>query len=205
VTVGGFVVLEGGEASGKSTQVPLLVARLRAAGADVVETFEPGASELGRRLRALLLHEAAQLEPLAETFLLAADRAQHVAEVVRPALARNAVVVSDRYAPSTLVYQGVARGLGVEAVDALNLWATGGLEPDIVVVLDVGAGVAAGRHTGPPDRLERAGAGFHNAVRTAYRDLADERGWVVVNGEGAPDEVSMRVWQAVAERLGAAP
>jgi dTMP kinase len=198
---GRFVVLEGGDASGKSTQAALLVERLRGLGRDVVLTFEPGATEAGAAIRELLLHSAGSIEPLAETLLLAADRAQEVADIVRPALARGADVVSDRYVPSSLAYQGVGRGLGIEKVEKLNRWATGGLEPDVVVVLDVDDAVAASRRAVPGDRLERAGAEFHAAVRNAYRSLAAERGWALVDGNADVDVVAERVWGVVRERL----
>ncbi|MDQ6853607.1 MAG: dTMP kinase [Actinomycetota bacterium] len=198
---GRFVVLEGGDASGKSTQAALLVERLRGLGRDVVLTFEPGATEAGAAIRELLLHSAGSIEPLAETLLLAADRAQEVADIVRPTLARGADVVSDRYVPSSLAYQGVGRGLGIEKVEKLNRWATGGLEPDVVVVLDVDDAVAASRRAVPGDRLERAGAEFHAAVRNAYRSLAAERGWALVDGNADVDVVAERVWGVVRERL----
>jgi dTMP kinase len=198
---GRFVVLEGGDASGKSTQAALLVERLRGLGRDVVLTFEPGATEAGAAIRELLLHSAGSIGPLAETLLLAADRAQEVADIVRPALARGADVVSDRYVPSSLAYQGVGRGLGIEKVEKLNRWATGGLEPDVVVVLDVDDAVAASRRAVPGDRLERAGAEFHAAVRNAYRSLAAERGWALVDGNADVDVVAERVWGVVRERL----
>ena len=196
-----FVVLEGGDASGKSTQARRLAWRLEAGGRTVVETFEPGATETGRHIRALLLEGPERIEPIAEALLLAADRAQQVAEVVRPALDRGDDVVSDRYVPSSLAYQGVGRGLGVEVVDQINQVATGGLEPDVVVVLDVTDAVATERHLGPSDRLERAGAEFHVTVRQAYRDLAADRGWTLVDGSGDEAEVAERVWQAVSEHL----
>jgi dTMP kinase len=198
---GHFVVLEGGDASGKSTQAALIVERLRGLGRDVVLTFEPGATEVGAAIRTLLLHAAASMDPLAETLLLAADRAEEVADIVRPALARGADVVSDRYVPSSLAYQGAGRGLGVEKVENLNRWATGGLEPDVVIVLDVDDAVAASRRAGPGDRLERAGAEFHAAVRDAYRSLAIERGWALVDGNADVDVVAERVWSVVRERL----
>src|SRR5262249_4074415 len=112
-----FVVVEGGEGVGKSTQVERLAAALRSDGREVVVTFEPGDTQVGRDLRTALLHADADLDPRAELLLLLADRAQHVAEVIRPALGRGAVVVCDRYMPSTLAYQGIARGLGVDAVE----------------------------------------------------------------------------------------
>ncbi len=201
--MGVFIVLEGGDASGKSTQAQLLVESLRSAGRpDVVETFEPGATLPGAAIRALLLDGHAPIDPTTEALLLAADRAQQVVDVIRPALARGADVVSDRYVPSSLAYQGVGRGLGVDEVDRLNRWATSGLEPDLVIVLDVDGAVARSRRAEPGDRLERAGAEFHAAVRDAYRKLAPERGWVVLDGDADLDKVAKRVWDVVQQRLG---
>jgi dTMP kinase len=200
--MGAFVVLEGGDASGKSTQARLLADRLRSAGRDVVETFEPGATEAGAAIRALLLDGDGPVDPTAEALLLAADRAQEVADLIRPALARGADVVSDRFVPSSLAYQGVGRGLGVEKVEKLNRWATAGLEPDLVVVLDVDDAVAATRRAGPGDRLERAGDEFHATVRDAYRTLAADRGWVVLDGNAEVEVVEARVWEVVRDRLG---
>ncbi|HEV2309789.1 MAG TPA: dTMP kinase, partial [Acidimicrobiia bacterium] len=134
---GKFVVLEGGDATGKTTQTARLAARLRAEGREVLATFEPGGTNLGVSLRRLLLDGQATVEPEAEALLMAADRAQHVLEVVRPALARGDWVVSDRFVPSSLAYQGVGRGLGVPAIEIVNGIATGGLEPDLVIVLDL--------------------------------------------------------------------
>jgi dTMP kinase len=198
---GRFVVLEGGDACGKSTQVARLVARLRATH-DVVETFEPGATAAGRRIRSLVLDGDEPLAPGAEALLMAADRSQHVAEVVRPALARGAWVVSDRYVPSSLAYQGAARGLGVDALERLSAWATDGLDPDLVIVLDVPDDVAAARRAGSdPDRLEREAEAFHGRVRAAYRELAGPRGWVLVDGSGDVDTVAEQIWALVEERL----
>ena len=197
-----FIVLEGGDASGKSTQARLLADRLRSRDRDVVETFEPGATQTGAAIRALLLDGDGPVDPTTEALLLAADRAQEVTDVIRPALGRGADVVSDRFVPSSLAYQGVGRGLGVERVDKLNRWATGGLEPDVVVVLDVDEAVATSRRDAPGDRLERAGAEFHAAVRDAYRTLGADRGWVVIDGKDDPELVSERVWAVVRERLG---
>jgi dTMP kinase len=195
---GRFIVLEGGEACGKTTQARLLVARLRAEGREVVATFEPGKTGVGARIRALLLDGPERIAPATEALLLAADRAQHVEEVVRPALERGADVVSDRYVPSSLAYQGIGRGLGVDRVEELNRWATGGLDADLVVVLDVPDQTVAGREVGPPDRLEREGGDFHARVRDAYRVLARERGWIVVDAGRSVDEVAEAVWAAVA-------
>ena len=194
---GAFIVLEGGEGSGKSTQARLLCDWLRAAGHGVTQTFEPGATARGARIRQLLLDDDAPLDPRAELLLMAADRAQHVHEVVLPALAANTIVVSDRFEPSSLAYQGVGRGLGVETVAEMSAFARAGLEPDLVVVLDVADAVAAQRRPIATDRMERAGADFHAAVRSAYRTLAIERGWVVVDGDGTPEVVAQRVRDVV--------
>ena len=191
------MVLEGGEGSGKSTQVARLASALRDTGFGVVTTFEPGATPRGAALRALLLDDAAPLDARAELLLVAADRAQHVNEVVRPALAAGHVVVCDRFTPSTLAYQGVGRGLGVEAVAAVSAFATDGLEPDLVIVLDVDADIAARRRPVAGDRMERAGDEFHNRVRAAYRELAAEHGWTVVDGRGDVDTVAAAVWSVV--------
>ncbi len=196
-----FVVVEGGEGSGKSTQVQLLASWLRERGYEVVVTFEPGDTKMGAQMREVLLHGDAPLDERAELLLMLADRAQHVAEVVRPALARGAIVVSDRYAPSTLAYQGAGRGLGVETVEALNRFATGGLQPDLVLVLDVPDEVAEARIPGHRDRVERAGLEFHARVRAAYRELAAQRGWELIDGSGTPEAVAERVRGAVGARV----
>ncbi len=197
---GRFVVLEGGDATGKSTQVRRLVERLRGAGHDVVETFEPGATPLGAQLRSVLLERDATIDPVTEALLMAADRAQHVAEVLRPALERGAWVVSDRFVPSSLAYQGVARGLGVEPVDALSRMATGGLEPDLVVVLEVSVAEARRRLGTARDRLEGESAAFVEAVHDAYRTLAAARDWPVVDAEQDVDAVADAIWAVVDER-----
>jgi dTMP kinase len=198
-----FVVLEGGDVTGKSTQARRLAARLRGVGHDVVETFEPGATPLGARLRELLLHDEHAVDPVAEALLMAADRAEHVAEVVRPALLRGAWVVSDRFVPSSLAYQGVGRGLGVAEVEQLNELASAGLVPDLVVVLDLSPEAARARMTEARDRdrLEREDDAFALAVHEAYRDLARSRGWTLVDAAGAVDDVEAAVWDVVVERL----
>jgi dTMP kinase len=196
---GRFVVVEGGEASGKSTQVPLLVERLRARGRDVVATREPGGTTAGAALRAVALQQG--VVPEAEALVMAADRGQHVAELIRPALAAGRWVVSDRFTPSSLAYQGVGRGLGIDRIDELSHWATGGLDPDLVVVVDVPDAVAAARRDGPTDRVEEAGVAFHARVRAAYRELAADRGWALVDGDAPVEVVADRVWAVVAARL----
>jgi dTMP kinase len=193
-----FIVFEGGEGSGKSTQAERLAATLSSGVREVVLTFEPGDTKLGAQVRDLLLHVDVPVDPRTELLLMLADRAEHVASVIRPALERGAIVISDRYSPSTLAYQGVARGLGVAIVDQLNAIATGGLEPDAVVVLDLPDEVARSRVPNARDRLERAGGEFHATVRGAYRDLAPARGWVLIDGSGSTDDTEARVRAALA-------
>ena len=193
---GVFVVLEGGDGCGKSTQARILCSRLRDGGREVVRTREPGATEAGAGIRELVLG-AGRLVPRAEALLIAADRAQHVAEVVRPALARGAVVVSDRYVPSSLAYQGVARGLGVDEIARLSEWATDGLQPDLVLVLDVDPGEAAARRAGPQDRMEREPDSFRAQVNQAYRDLSGRHGWTLLDGSAPIEVVADRIWAAV--------
>jgi len=199
---GRLIAFEGGEGCGKSTQAARLAADLGA-----VLTREPGGTEVGRRIRAIVLDAGlAGLDVRAEALLLLADRAQHVAEVVRPALERGADVVTDRYSGSTLAYQGWGRGLAVEELERLSTWAAGGLEPDVVVLLDVDAGVAAGRLDAAPDRMELAGDDFHHKVGDGYRALAaaaPDR-WVVVDGSGTVDGVAARVRAAVDASLAVA-
>jgi dTMP kinase len=193
---GRFIVIEGADATGKSTQVAGLADRLEGLGRDVVRTFEPGNTGAGRRIRELLLDGDATIAPTTEALLMAADRAQHVAEVVQPALDRGAVVISDRFVPSSVVYQGIVRGVGIDDVWHMNRSATRGLEPDVVVLLDLPDEVAETRRA-PTDRFEREGPEFHQRVRRAYRELSEKEGWAVVDASGTPDEVAGRVWEAV--------
>lgn len=195
-----FIVLEGGDGCGKSTQAGRLVARLRELGREVVATREPGATEPGAAIRSLVLG-GGDLDARTEALLIAADRAEHVSRVIRPALERGAVVVSDRYVPSSLAYQGVGRGLGVEAVARLSSWATDGLEPDLVIVFDVDPAEAAGRRAGPQDRMEREPDSFRALVLQAYRDLAAQFGWTVLDGSAPVDAVAEQVWAAVLPAL----
>ena len=193
---GRFIAFEGGEATGKSTQAAILSAALGA-----VLTREPGGTALGERIRALLLDRSRpSLDARAEALLLAADRAQHVAEVVRPALEAGRDVVCDRYAHSSLAYQGHGRGLALDEVRGLSTFATDDLWPDVVVLLDVPDDVARAR-LGSLDRFESEGADFHERVVAGFREMAAAEGWVVVDGAGSVDEVAERVWAAVRERL----
>jgi dTMP kinase len=192
-----FIVVEGGEGVGKSTQVDLLVARLEAAGRVVDKTREPGGTQRGGELRERLLHDPRGLDPDEELDLMLEDRRIHLEERIAPDLAQGVVVVCDRFTPSTLAYQGVARGLGLDKVETKARDVTGYIEPDVVVVLDLPDDVAEARVTADRDRFERAGAEFHARVRAAYRELAPSRGWVIVDASGSRAEVADRVWAAV--------
>jgi dTMP kinase len=191
---GRLIAFEGGEASGKSTQAARLAADLGA-----VLTREPGGTDIGARIREIVLDPAASvIAPTTEALLMAADRAQHVAEVIEPALASGKDVVTDRYIPSSLAYQGYGRGLDVDEVRRLSVWAATGVEPDLVVFLEVPASVAADRLQGR-DRMEAEGRDFHARVADGYRQLAasEPDRWLVVDGEGSVDEVATRVRDAV--------
>ncbi len=196
---GRFIAFEGGEGSGKSTQARRLAAWL---GAEL--TREPGGTEIGERLRAILLDPGTvDLVPRAEALLMAADRAQHAAEVVRPALDAGRDVVCDRYAGSSIAYQGHGRGLPPDEVRRLSGWASDGLWPDLVVLLEVPAAEAGRRLDRDLDRFEQEGDGFHQRVAAGFRAqvAADPTRWEVVDGSGTIDEVELRVRVAVAQRL----
>jgi dTMP kinase len=202
---GVFVAFEGGEGSGKSTQVALLAERLRAAGRGVVVTHEPGATAVGERIRDLVLHDAQQLTPRAEALLFAADRAHHVDTVIKPALECGDVVVTDRYVDSSLAYQGVGRGLPIDAVRRISRWATGGLRPDLTVLLDLPAeeGLARMRGRGAADKLEQESVEFHERVREAFRVLADSdpRRYLVIDARLPAEQIAARAHDAVSALL----
>lgn len=196
-----FVTFEGPEGAGKSTAIRAVAEGLRAEGFSVVETREPGAGATGAKIRELLLH-GDDLEPRAELLLFLADRAQHVASVVRPAIARGEIVLCDRHADSTYVYQGVARGLDPEFVKAGNLFATGGLLPNLTLLLDLPAERGLARLKNP-DRMDALPLAFHQAVRQGFRDLAEthpER-FVVLDAEQPPAAVAERALSAIRDRL----
>lgn len=171
---GAFVTFEGGDAVGKSTQAAALQAWLQQQGHDVVRTREPGGTPLGEAVRELVLHREWDVAPRTEALLYAADRAQHVATVVRPALARGAIVIQDRYLDSSVAYQGSGRVLDPAEIRRLSLWVTEGLLPDLTVLLDLPADAARARRTGRAyDRLEAEEDAFHERVRLAFLRLAD--------------------------------
>jgi dTMP kinase len=192
-----LIAFEGGEGSGKSTQARLLAGRLGA-----VLTHEPGATEVGARIRALVLDPGVTIDARAEALLLAADRAQHVHEVISPALARGDHVVTDRYLYSSLAYQAFGRGLDRQAVRALSAFAEAP-EADVVILITVSPAVRAQRLKAHPDRIEASGAAFHDRVDEGFRALAaaDPHRWVVVDGDPDVDTVAAAVWDAVGTRL----
>jgi len=195
-----FVSFEGGDGAGKSTQSRALAGWLEGRGERVLSTFEPGDSTLGAVLRDAVQH-GEDLDARTEALLYAADRAHHVATVVRPALARGEVVLTDRYLDSSVAYQGVGRGLGAEAVERLSLWATDGLLPDLTVLLDIEPVAGLARLTGAPDRLERAGDEFHRRARQAFLDraAADPGRWLVLDAAAPAAELAA----AIRGRVGA--
>jgi dTMP kinase len=193
-----FVTFEGLDGSGKTTQAELLRARLEAEDGDVVVTREPGGTELGERIRDLVLH-GGHVVPWAEALLYAASRAQHVDEVIRPALDRGASVICDRYVDSSVAYQGGARGLGLDRVLELNLDAVGGLMPDRTFLLLLDPGAVHTRLPGQHDRLERESDEFHARVDAGYRELAarfPER-IVVLDASRPADELAEEVYGAL--------
>jgi dTMP kinase len=209
---GFFVVFEGGEGAGKSTQAVKLAAWLKIRGYEAVLTREPGATDIGMRIRSLLLDSIPNTTggdtaptPRAEALLYAADRAQHVDKVIRPALERGAVVVSDRYIDSSIAYQGSGRALGKDEIAWVSAWATGGLKPDLTVLLDVDpeAGLHRAKAGGTGDRLEQEQLAFHEKVRDTFLHLAaaEPNRYLVVPAGGTPDEIAAAVREAVAERL----
>lgn len=200
MTRGRFIVFEGGEGTGKSTQAARLAERL-----DAVLTHEPGATAVGARLRELMLSpETERLDDRAEALLMAADRAQHVSELIEPALRSGRHVVCDRYVGSSVAYQGYGRGLDPDMVRAVSGWAAAGLWPDVTILLTVPDDVAADRIGAARDRIEAAGDDFHRRVIEGFREqAADEpEHWIEVDGTGTPDEVEDRVLDAVAEVFG---
>jgi dTMP kinase len=204
---GFFVVFEGGEGAGKSTQAVKLAAWLKLRGYEAVLTREPGATDIGMRIRSLVLDSGGESAPAprAEALLFAADRAQHVDKVVRPALERGAVVVSDRYIDSSIAYQGSGRALGKDEIAWVSAWATGGLKPDLTVVLDVEPerGLHRAKAGGTGDRLEQEQLDYHEKVRETFLQLAaaEPARYLVIEPGGTPDDIAGRVRDALAERL----
>jgi dTMP kinase len=192
--------MEGIDGCGKSTQARLLAERIGA-----VLTFEPGSTGLGMALRTLLLgRDQAPISERAEALLMAADRAQHVAEVVAPALAEGQWVVTDRFSASTLAYQGYGRGLDRSDLDRLVAWATTGLTPDLTILVELSPELCAQRRLGShQDRFEAQGLAFQERVAVGYQHLAAEspEAWLVVDGAAPVDEVAAKVWSGIEEHM----
>ncbi|MCP2347616.1 dTMP kinase [Nonomuraea roseoviolacea] len=199
-----FIAFEGGEGSGKTTQSRMIAIWLRDQGYDVVQTREPGSTKTGMRLRAILLDAAERgLSPRAEALMYAADRSEHVEKVIRPALRRGAIVVCDRYVDSSLAYQGAGRALDSEDVARVNSWATGGLLPDLTVLIDTPPSIGLTRLGGAADRIESEPLEFHERVRKEFRALAaasPER-YLVVDGTLTPEEITRAIQDRVHEIL----
>jgi dTMP kinase len=196
---GRLIAFEGGEGSGKSTQAAILAERLGA-----LRTFEPGDTPLGASVRELLLDRATlEITPRAEALLMAADRAQHVAEVIRPALAAGRSVITDRYIPSSVAYQGYGRQLDPVEIANLSAWATEDLWPDLVVLLEVPLTVSLERTGGARDRLEAAGRDFHRRVHDGFlqQAITDPERFAVVDGTQTPEAVAAAIWEIVSIRF----
>ncbi|TCK59627.1 dTMP kinase [Curtobacterium sp. PhB136] len=205
---GRFITLEGGDGAGKTTQAELLTAWLEANGRTVVRTREPGGTDLGLRIREIVLHERGHVSARAEALLYAADRAHHIEAVVRPAVARGDIVLQDRYIDSSVAYQGVARGLGAEQIRSVSDWAADGLVPDRTVLLDLDvtegrARVAAARGD-TFDRLESEAAAFHETVRSAFLGMADAEPsrFLVVDAAAPADDVQRAIRAGLAPLVG---
>lgn len=200
-----FLTLEGGDSAGKTTQAAALEGWITGLGRTVVRTREPGGTALGTAIRSLVLH-GDHVSPRAEALLYAADRAHHVATVVRPALERGDVVVQDRYLDSSVAYQGAGRVLDPEEVRRLSTWATDSLLPDLTILLDLAPAVARGRREGraTEDRLEAEPDDFHDRVRAAFLALAaaEPERFIVVDAALPADEIAARIRRAVEPRLG---
>ena len=204
MTAARFIVFEGGEGAGKSTQSTALADYLQARGHEVLCTREPGGTPAAEAIRAVLLDPSnAGLDDRAEALLFAAARGDHAARVIRPALERGEIVISDRYLDSSVAYQGVARGLGAERVAELSLWATGGLVPDLTIVLDVDPALGLARVVGP-DRLESEPLEWHARVRQGFLDIAaaaPDR-YLVLDGSRPAEDLAVEIAVAVSAIVG---
>lgn len=196
---GHLIAFEGGEGSGKSTQAAILAERVGA-----LRTFEPGDTPLGASVRELLLDRSAlEITPRAEALLMAADRAQHVVEVIRPALAAGRTVITDRYTPSSVAYQGYGRQLDPAEIANLSAWATDDLWPDLVLLLAVPLSVSLERTGGARDRLEAAGQDFHRRVHEGFlqQAIADPERFAVIDGTQPAEAVAAAIWDVVSIRF----
>lgn len=201
-----FLTLEGGDGSGKSTQLSLLVAWLDGLGHSVVTTREPGGTDLGKELREIVLHSRGHITPKSEALIYAADRAHHIATKVRPAIDAGKIVVQDRYVDSSIAYQGVARDLGADQVRDISMWATEGLLPDLTILLDIDERVGRERLDSSRtrfDRLESEEQEFHARVRAAYLAAAkaEPERFLVVDATLPVDELAAAIRSRVSSLL----
>lgn len=209
-TRGVFIAFEGGDGAGKSTQIELAAQWVESQGWQVVTTREPGGTELGQNLRQMLLH-AGEVSARAEALLFAADRAQHVHSLILPALESGKVVLTDRFLASSVAYQGQGRDLGPREIRDLSLWATGGLVPNLTVLLDLDPQQAASRRADSapndgPDRLERAGQAFHQKVRREFLKLAaGDESWLVVDASQTKEKIAAEIRLRLAQLLPVMP
>ncbi len=206
MTRGLFITFEGGDGSGKSTQLSLLVSWLEQRGRTVVTTREPGGTPLGDELREIVLHSRGHITPKSEALIYAADRAHHIATKVRPAIGRGDVVVQDRYLDSSVAYQGVGRNLGAEEIRRVSMWATDGLLPDLTVLLDLEETLGRERLDTSRtrfDRLESEEQEFHSRVRAAYLALAaaEPERFLVLDATRARDDLAGEIRSRVAALL----
>jgi dTMP kinase len=202
-----FVTFEGGDASGKTTQIALLSAWLEKEGKTVVVTREPGGSDLGNELRSIVLHRRGFIAPRAEALIYAADRAHHIHTVVRPSLERGEIVLQDRYFDSSVAYQGAGRVLDPTEVRDMSVWATEGLMPEVTILLDVPAGVGLARQESDVreyDRLEAEAQDFHERVRESYLGLAKDEPerFLVIDGTQSKEDIHHLITQRVMRALG---
>ena len=204
-----FITFEGGEGCGKSTQIAALKARLEDMGKTVVQTREPGGTALGESIRSLLQHDDAGqgMSPEAELLLFAASRAQHVRELIAPAIAQGQIVLCDRFLDSTTVYQGVARAIDSKKVDTINQFAIGDTKPDLTILIDlppeIGLARVHARSDGQLDRMEKEAIEFFQAVRQGYLDLAksEPKRFLVLDGSQTVEELETQIWQRVGGAL----
>ena len=200
---GYFITFEGADGCGKTTQAKLLVEWLNKKQLNNIFTFEPGATDLGKSLRQILLHYDKPVANAAESFLYLADRAQHVQGVIKPALLENKIVICDRFVDSTLAYQGFARGEDIEKINFLNKIATSGIAPDLTIVFDIESEIAQRRLGKKKDRLESEGITFHKKVREGYLKLAqsEPQRIKVINANNSIEEIFEQVKKLVGELL----
>jgi dTMP kinase len=204
-----FITFEGGEGCGKSTQIAALKARLEAMDRTVVQTREPGGTALGEYVRSLLQHDDAGhgMSPETELLLFAASRAQHVRELIAPAIAQGQIVLCDRFLDSTTVYQGVARAIDSKKVNTINQLAIGDTKPDLTILIDlppeIGLARVHARSDGQLDRMEKEAIEFFQAVRQGYLDLAksEPKRFLVLNGSQTVEELETQIWQRVGATL----